>query len=258
MLDPLPDVPAVVEPLGPGVHPTAVNPTWSELVHAYAGPIRELLPGDRPKDWVDSDSTEDDPGPADEADAVDPPTRSTGDESAATDPTLSFEREPQRYKVQFTATQEYVDLLEEARDLLAHAVPGRSIEEVHLRAMRTLVSELKARRTGAMRTPAKEAQTDPRQRGTEVEGPKPRQRGAESKPRPRGSRHLPRAVRRAVWERDGARCTYVDGEGRRCRETGGLEVTTASPWARRRANRCKSSPSVPCSQCAHRRKRLRP
>jgi hypothetical protein len=40
---------------------------------------------------------------------------------------------PQRYRVQFTASQEYVDLLETAKDLLANAVPRRSIEEVHLR-----------------------------------------------------------------------------------------------------------------------------
>ena len=53
------------------------------------------------------------------------------------------------YRVQFTATQEYVDLLETAKDLLVHAVPSRSIEEVHLRAMRALVSELKKRKTGA-------------------------------------------------------------------------------------------------------------
>jgi len=30
------------------------------------------------------------------------------------------------------------------------------------------------------------------------------------------SRHVPAAVRRAVDERDGGRCRYVDGQGRRC------------------------------------------
>ena len=44
-------------------------------------------------------------------------------------------RVAQRYKVQFTATQEYIDLLEHARDLLSHAVPDRSLEEVHLRTL---------------------------------------------------------------------------------------------------------------------------
>jgi hypothetical protein len=155
--------------------------------------------------------------------------------------------EPQRYRVQFTATQEYVDLLETARDLLAHAVPSRSIEEVHLRAMRALVAELKKKRTGATKEPQLETsatlpggrapkspsssnnrrqsgtpdQVDPRQRGV-VDGANPRQRG----------RSVPRAVRRAVWKRDCARCTYVDASGQRCRETACLELDHIDPHAR--------------------------
>lgn len=53
---------------------------------------------------------------------------------------------PQRFKVQFTASEEYVALVEEAKALLAHALPRADIAEVHLRAMRTLVAELKKRR----------------------------------------------------------------------------------------------------------------
>ena len=60
---------------------------------------------------------------------------------------------PQRYKVQFTASQEYVDLLERARDLLSHALPDRSIEEVHLRALRTLVAGLEKKKYAATDTP---------------------------------------------------------------------------------------------------------
>ena len=75
------------------------------------------------------------------------------DVGADPEPTPSQTLVPQRYRVQFTANQEYVDLLETAKDLLAHAVPSRSIEEVHLRAMRALVAELKKRKTGATRQP---------------------------------------------------------------------------------------------------------
>jgi hypothetical protein len=46
--------------------------------------------------------------------------------------------------------------------------------------------------------------------------------GADS-PRRRG-RYVPRAVRRAVWERDEGRCTYVDDRGVRCRESACLEL----------------------------------
>src|SRR5690606_29199850 len=48
-------------------------------------------------------------------------------------------------------SQEYADLLERAQDLLSHAVPNRSLEEVHLRALRLLVEKLEKRKYGAPR-----------------------------------------------------------------------------------------------------------
>jgi 5-methylcytosine-specific restriction endonuclease McrA len=36
-------------------------------------------------------------------------------------------------------------------------------------------------------------------------------------------RHIPARVRRAVWKRDGARCTFVSQDGRRCEATKGLQ-----------------------------------
>ena len=51
-LDPLPDIPARIEPLGPApaglVPPTG---TWQALVQSLC-PVRELQPGDRPRDWT--------------------------------------------------------------------------------------------------------------------------------------------------------------------------------------------------------------
>jgi hypothetical protein len=232
-LNPLPDVPARVEPLGPAPHGIVANPTWARRVEAHSPEVRELEPGDRPKDWI-ADSPEDDGFQLAMAQS-DP-------EPASPDPI-----EPQRYKVQFTATQEYVDLLEAARDLLAHAVPSRSIEEVHLRAMRALVAELKKKRTGATKKPQPappEAPagggaptttgdcTEPRQRVI-VDETNPPQLGAHDQvdPRRRG-RSVPRPVRRAVWRRDGARCSYVDMSGQRCRETACLELDHIYPHAR--------------------------
>ena len=49
-------------------------------------------------------------------------------------------------------------------------------------------------------------------------------------PRRRG-RYIPAAVRRAVWKRDGERCTYIDATGQRCRETSGLEFEHRDPHA---------------------------
>jgi len=117
---------------------------------------------------------------------------------------------PERYKVQFTATEEYVRLVDEAKALLSHAAPSATLEELHLRAMRALVSELTRKKYATLeRSPATERANHPRQRG----------------------RHIPAAVRRAVFERDGNRCTYVDADGRRCAEAHRLEFHQLRPFA---------------------------
>jgi hypothetical protein len=93
---------------------------------------------------------------------------------------------PLRYAVQFSAQEEYVQLVERAKALLSLAHGRSSLEEIHLRAMRLLVEDLEKRRF------AKTA-------------------------RPRRSRYISAAVRREVFERDAARCTFVDSSGQRCR-----------------------------------------
>lgn len=49
-------------------------------------------------------------------------------------------------------------------------------------------------------------------------------------PRRRG-RYVPAAERRAVFERDGGRCTFADARGERCRETHYLELHHLTPFA---------------------------
>ncbi len=164
---------------------------------------------------------------------------------------------PQRHEVQFTATQEYVELLERARDLLSHAVPDRSFEAVHLRALRELVEKLEKKKYAATTRAGAGAQreaappSDPRQRGASAppgERAVPRRRGNNlqaddpAEPRRRGTPSnagdprrrdtIPAAIRRAVRQRDGARCSYVDERGQRCRETTQLEFHHEQPFAR--------------------------
>lgn len=55
------------------------------------------------------------------------------------------------------------------------------------------------------------------------------QEGAQS-PR-RARRHIPEAIRDAVFIRDGGRCTFVDKGGERCTETIGLQVDHIRPFA---------------------------
>ena len=48
----------------------------------------------------------------------------------------------------------------------------------------------------------------------------------------RRSRYIPAAIRRAVFERDAGRCTYVDARGERCRETHSLELHHRDPFGK--------------------------
>ena len=63
-----------------------------------------------------------------------------------------------------------------------------------------------------------------------------RRRQGAGKPRKRrdlqlGSRHVPVEVVRAVWERDGFRCAFVDAKGRRCSERRFLTLEHRIPFA---------------------------
>jgi hypothetical protein len=148
-LAPEPSVPDRVELLGPepvGI-PMPGAPTWRTLVESFATGGRELPSGDRPKDWVDSAEgacptldRED----RESSEALPPQAGARVLSDLASDGTVARER----YVVQFTASQEYADLLERAQDLLSHAVPNRSLEEVHLRALRLLVGQLEKRKYG--------------------------------------------------------------------------------------------------------------
>lgn len=45
------------------------------------------------------------------------------------------------------------------------------------------------------------------------------------------SRHVPAAVARELWERDGGACTFVGAEGRRCASTNRLKIHLIDPFA---------------------------
>src|SRR3990167_6757086 len=98
---------------------------------------------------------------------------------------------------------------------MRHSVPDGDIAEIIERGLDLLITEVKKQRFGIgrkARTPA-------------------------TQPSPStATRHVPDAMKRAVYERDGGRCTYVANDGRRCPETGGLEFDHADGFARTRAH----------------------
>jgi 5-methylcytosine-specific restriction endonuclease McrA len=207
-IDPKPDVPAMVEPIGPAGIGRATHQAFME---ALAGPVRALPAGDRPADWVQPD----DPSAANDGDEPDPLAPSGTNEERPADEI----EQPLRYKVQFTASREYIDLLNEAVDLLGHEKPSTSLPDVHLRAMRELVARLKKDKRAARAAPARQSE--------EGSGTAPERKpltAATTPETPNRGRHISAAVRRAVWQRDENRCAYVDCRGHRCRETRRLEV----------------------------------
>ena len=203
----------------------------AHLVRALAGPIREMQAGIAAGQAPPAASPESNADLSGSA----PPSIGAG---RPIPPRQSANSGP-RYRVQFTADQAYVDLLEEARDLLQHSIPGRDLVEVQRRALQELVKKLRARKLAAAKRPRA-----PNPSPADPSAPKP----ADPTPAPApcsanedtskhdnaapGRRYVPAAVRRTVWQRDEDRCTYHDARGQRCRERAGLQVHHLAPHAR--------------------------
>ena len=290
-IDPKPEVPARIEPVAPA-GPRRMP--MHAIAKAFVGPVRSLPEGDRPADWIEP-STRAGTGTAGElADPERAPeladleqARELAEAEAALERAWLAKQQarperPLRFHVQFTAEQEYVDLLEEAFDLLGLKQRAASLPELQLRALREFVERLRQRRTGTKR-PAREAAASPggtrlspstarhaapEQQETsrapaaparklsapkhlperdllDASGPQehevadfrraparklgdpkraPAQQEPSRAPAAPARRHVSAAVRREVWARDAGRCAYTDDRGRRCAETGGLEL----------------------------------
>jgi 5-methylcytosine-specific restriction endonuclease McrA len=289
ILDPLPQIPPRIEPLGPAssrLVPAAA--TWGQFMSAL-NPVRELEPGGRPRDWTESgacdwveraqgapiandgssaarleqDGTATPPvsAPArSDADAMpsdSAPARSDADATPSEPEAASPPRlEPQRYKVQFEASEEYVELVEKAKALLSQTAPRVDLGELHLRALRALVTELERRKHAATDRPrqraAQAAATQPPTPSVAEPAPHDRLAGGDAgqsrnapesrsllehglecpRQRRQRGRHVPAALRRAVFERDEGRCTFRSDSGERCRETAHLELHHLVPFAR--------------------------
>jgi 5-methylcytosine-specific restriction endonuclease McrA len=115
---------------------------------------------------------------------------------------------PKRYLLRLTVNDKTHSVLERLRALLRHQVPDGDVTEIVDRALTLLLEQVERTRLAAV------TRTTPK-----------RSEAAKS-----GSRRIPAAVRREVWARDGARCTFVSGDTR-CDETGFLELHHRVPFA---------------------------
>jgi 5-methylcytosine-specific restriction endonuclease McrA len=116
---------------------------------------------------------------------------------------------PRSFAVQFTLSRSGHDLLRQAQELLGPDLPAGDIGAVFERALQVLVPQLEKRKLAATDRPR-----------VARRGPKP------------DSRHVPAEVRRAVWRRDGGRCTFVAGNGHRCEARAGLQFDHIDAYAR--------------------------
>jgi hypothetical protein len=133
---------------------------------------------------------------------------------------------PGRYKVQFTASAELRQKLERLRVLMGSGVDG-DLAAVIEQAVTEKLERLEARRYARTRSP-RAGSPEPRTKATRP-SPSPLPEKTPFDPSP-SSRHIPAAVRRAVCQRDGGRCRYVDDQGRRCKERDRLEFHHRHPF----------------------------
>lgn len=113
---------------------------------------------------------------------------------------------PERYKVQFTVGRDTYEKLRRAQDLLRHTIPNGDPAAIFDQALTLLLAQVERTKLAATRQPRAWRRTA------------------------RDSRHIPAAVKRTVWIRDGGRCAFV-GTGGRCVETGFLEFHHVVPYA---------------------------
>jgi len=123
-----------------------------------------------------------------------------------------------RYLLRVALSKATETKLRRAQALLSHAVPTGDVAEVLDRALEQLIAELEKRKAGV---------------GAREAWRRPRESDAFSACRAtsRGKRHVPVAIRRAVWRRDGGRCTFVNKEGTRCKADRFLEYDHVQPVA---------------------------
>jgi hypothetical protein len=114
---------------------------------------------------------------------------------------------PERFALQVTIGEETQRKLLRAQALLRHQVPTGDLAEVLDRALDALLDKVERRKLGKTNAP--------RKRGNS-----------------RDRRYVPREVRRQVVARDGERCSFVAEDGRRCEETGFLELDHLVPVSR--------------------------
>jgi 5-methylcytosine-specific restriction endonuclease McrA len=163
------------------------------------------------------------PAPAAPAPSVEPPVAARPQAGVAPTPAILSAparpivqaTAPERYRVQFTIGEETHARLRHVQSLLRREIPDGDPAAIFDRALRLLEADVEKKKLGA------------------TTGPRSIRRATDGNEQATGlSRDVPRAVRRAVWRRDGGQCAYVAPEGRRCAERTFLEFHHQRAYAK--------------------------
>jgi hypothetical protein len=115
-----------------------------------------------------------------------------------------------RYEFRFTGDEETAALLQEARELLSHALPDGDMAAIFKRGLKLVVADARKKRHSATDRPRRSRQAQP--------------------PPATRSRDIPADVARAVWARDGGQCAFIGKGGQRCEERRFVEFHHKKPW----------------------------
>jgi hypothetical protein len=138
-----------------------------------------------------------------------------------------------KHEIRFVAGPEFMRAVERMRVLMSHSKPDATFEDIFAAAMEAYID-----RNCPVRRNTRRAERNARTTTTETAGEPAGSRGdADQRGRVRvpgattRSRVIPRAVRDAVFARDGGRCTYVGPDGNRCNARERLECDHVRPFA---------------------------
>jgi 5-methylcytosine-specific restriction endonuclease McrA len=113
---------------------------------------------------------------------------------------------PRRFLLKLTICEDTHKKLQRAQSLLRHSIPDGDVDTILDRALTLLLEQTLQTKCSATSRPRRTA------------------------PVSRNRRHIPAAVRREVWRRDGGRCVFAGADGR-CGETAFLEFHHVIPFA---------------------------
>jgi hypothetical protein len=125
---------------------------------------------------------------------------------------------PDLRRLGVTVSAEFIDELEQVRAALSHKFPDGNFEQVVREAFKLVLERDRKRK--ALTDWPRALKDRPR---TQADAPGDSEAPADSAAPGASDRYVPAAVKRAVWERDQARCSWPMGDGKRCGATRRLE-----------------------------------